>query len=177
MDSISFFGYGANRNHEKIKQIIGRDPGNGLGAIVKGYQLCIQTLSQIPKGPREVLQKSWGNNFKSYTLKKGKGIVGGTVWDLTDKEFHLIKEWEFIGAWRELVTISVQTANENEVTVFSEKAPDILPISQVVDGLLYDEFEFTNLRDTQQKKEFYSKEQLEAIRNELKKATSNRSIA
>lgn len=77
MNKILFFGYGANRSREKIKKVISKDPGEGIGAVLEGYVLVDQALMQIPEPPREFLRKVYGNNFKSYSIKKGAGCYPG----------------------------------------------------------------------------------------------------
>lgn len=165
MDTVYFFGYGANRNREKLRQILGKYPELEFGGIIEGYQLCFQTLDQIPKGPKEVLQKLYGDSFKGYTLKKGEGVVGGAVFQLEKKDFEYIKEWEFVGMWRELIPVTVKTAGGKAIQALTEKAMNDTVISDVVDGLLYDEFSFVETKEKQ--KEFYTKEQLTYIRQQL----------
>lgn len=167
MDPVFFFGYGANRNKEKIKEIIGHYPALELGGILEGYQLAYQTLEQIPNPPKEILEKIFGSNFKAYTLKKGDGIVEGTLWQVTEDEAKLIREWEYDGIWREFIQVSIKTAGNKEVRALTEKSNDTYPTIDVVDGLQYDEFLNTDLQTAQ--KQYYSENQLNIIRAELEK--------
>ena len=167
MSQVMFFGYGGNRNRDKIKHVIKRDPGLGIGSIVEGYKLGTQNLNQIPSPASDLLRKIWGNQFMAYTLRKGSGIVSGILWEINDQELDLIKEWEFIGAWRELEKVKVKTSDGNEIDAITEKVSDIHPISSFVDGLNYTEFKLVDLQKAQeeQQKDFYTKQQIEAIKN------------
>lgn len=97
MGKILFFGYGANRSRNKLRTLLNRDPGENVGAVVEGYCLGIQTLKQIPEEIKGTLKSIYGENFKAYTLKKGRGIVSGSLWEISTEEIEVIKNWEFVG--------------------------------------------------------------------------------
>lgn len=136
MAKILFFGYGANRSRDRMLRILGKEPINGRGAILEGYALAIEPLDLVPDGPHKILEQVWGKNFRSYTLKKGEGIVSGRVWELNDEDLKLA-EWEFIGIWRELIHITVKLSNNKNVEAITEKIINTDPITEVVDGLNY----------------------------------------
>lgn len=168
-----FFGYGAYRGRAKIAQVIGREPEGEIGGVVEGYRLAYQVLSQLPQPVQDNLRDIWGEEFKAYTLKKGNGMVNGIIWNIEEKDFETIKEWEYIGAWREIIKVDVKTSDGLILNAFSEKIFDSAPVTDFVDGLLYDEFEL--VRQSQKAKienlEYYTQEQLQLIRDQLKKAS------
>ncbi len=174
MKKILFFGYGANRNKNKISQITGENPGDGIGAILEGHRLAFQTLKQIPPPVNKFLEKVWGLHFKAYTIRKGKGIITGVIWQLSEDGFSKIKEWEFIGLWRELVEIKVRTTDDISLTVLTEKAPESHPITEFIDGLLYNEFSFKDLEDfnRMEDEKYYTEKMLDKIRQNLQIITS-----
>lgn len=165
-----FFGYGANRARSKIAYIIGRDPGEHVGAIVEGYVLAVQHLTNVPEKPQSLLRELYGNEFKSYTLRKGEGLVLGMVWELSDEELGKIKEWEFVGIWREIVEIEVKSSGGKMVKILTEKVLDNLKVNEVADGLLYSEFDFIKNDEAlnPMEKQYYTNEQIKKIKNWLK---------
>ncbi|HVF68942.1 MAG TPA: hypothetical protein VNA13_00070 [Xanthomonadales bacterium] len=164
MDKQLFFGYGANRNRSKITQIIGKDPGEGVGAILESYSLHLQKLDQIPDPAQSDLKDIFGNGFSAYTIRPGKGFVAGIVWSVTEEELKKIKEWEYVGNWRDILEVTVKSEDFYTVKVLTEKVMDIYPVSERVDGIIYSELEFTELKKGKQKDEYYTKVQLEKIR-------------
>jgi hypothetical protein len=140
MDTILFFGYGTYRDREKIKRIIGRDPGEGEDAILEGYDLLIQTLDQIPSMARKVLEKVWGEKFRAYTIRKGNGIIIGKIWKLDKTDIDKIKDWEFMNGseqWRELATVTIKSKSGETFSVVTEKALDSQYTKETVNGLEY----------------------------------------
>lgn len=140
MSKIYFFGYGAYRIKERVAQILGHTPEGGYGAVLEGYVLGIQSLEQIPNQAQDILKKAWGDNFRCYTLKPGKGVIAGVIWEIDEKDLEIIKEWEFVGVWREFITAPVKLKDGRVITnAITEKAPDGVPIKEIVDGLNYED--------------------------------------
>lgn len=140
MAKLYYFGYGTNKSRERIREIIGHDPGEGKGAVLDGYVLTYQVLDQVPEGPRTVLGKVWGDEFKGYTLRKGSWKVAGVIWELEEDDLEKIKEWEFVDEhWKEMVSASAVTSDGVTIQVVTEKVPDNQPIKEAVDGLNYKE--------------------------------------
>lgn len=107
-----FFGYGADKHNEMISAIIGEDPEWLTNATLNDYQLCIQTLDDIPNSganPRAILEKAWGNKFRSYAIRKHKGEkVEGSVFRLNSSQRKLIDDWELVSeGWQESVIVTV----------------------------------------------------------------------
>lgn len=148
MKLVYYFGYGAYRDPQKMRESIGKQPKGGYGAIAENYNLCLQTLAEIPKEAAAIMEQVWGKNFQSYTIRKGSGIVAGTVWELVENDFTTMKEWNFIGPWRELVIIDFKTFDGRILKGITEKALDEQPVSKVVDGIQY-----TNVLNTQKIKD------------------------
>jgi hypothetical protein len=168
MDSVLFFGYDIHREGSLISQIIGRHP-NGIAAIIQGYTLCSQRLDQVPNPAQGILRSVFGDSFQSYTLRKGNGIVLGTIWELTDEDLSKIKEFEFEGVWREFFEVEVLSSGMKNVRCITEKVYDNQEILEVVDGLDYDLFlnkksEQVNSEQLQK----YTTDQIEQIKNWLK---------
>lgn len=146
MDKYLFFGYGANRDKKRIEDILkaseleGEDleVKGGEGARVDGLVLAIQDLTQIPEKVQEVLEKVWGDSFRAYTLKPGIGQVAGVIWELNERQFKALKDWEFDGVWREVIEREVIASDQRKIKVYTEKAFDNSPIKEIVDGLNYE---------------------------------------
>lgn len=163
MGKILFFGYGAYRSRNKVLRVLGKEPVGGRGAILEGYELAIEPLELVPDGPRKILEQVWGKSFRSYTLKKGKGLVAGRIWELDDDDMNLA-EWEFVGVWRELVQVEVTLSNKQTVKAIADKIINTDNLIEIVDGLNYED----NLNA--EKKEGNSNEEDDEYRiNEIKK--------
>ena len=137
--AIKFFGYGANRNRKRLREILGHEPGGGDSAILNNAILTVQTLDQIPDEPRRILEKVWGEKFRSYTIKDGKGETVGTLWEIDENDLELLKKWEYIGDWREFQEVTVKTADGTEVKALTDRAPEGSLTKKVVDGLNYED--------------------------------------
>jgi hypothetical protein len=137
MKTIQYFGYGSLRNRRFIKEIIGRDPGVGRSAIIRGYQLGFQSLRQIPADVSAQLRSIWGEAFKAYTLIKGNGVVSGVVWELTQDELLRLEQWNFSGVWRHVITEHAILEDNSEMTVCLDVA---LP-GQGIEGIVYNGIE------------------------------------
>lgn len=177
MGRVLFFGYGANKSRSKIQQIIGKDPGLGVGAILEGYTLNLQSINQIPDIPRQILLKLYSGEFKAYTIRKGDGVVVGAIWEIEEEDLNKIKEWEFVDVWREIIEVSVKTSSEETLKVITEKAKDEFQTEFIVDGLLYDVFGFTKKASDPTKDQYYTQKQLAKIRSWIAKETNKRRIS
>jgi hypothetical protein len=168
MTPIYFFGYGANRSKTRLRDILGHDPLGGKSAILSNSTLAIQTLDQIPDEPRQVLEKVWGEKFRSYTVKDGKGEVVGVVWQLDEHDLDLLKKWEYIGEWRQLAEVKVKTADGKEVKALTDRAPEGSLTKEVVDGLNYeDNLNKEGMKPETQEDDEYRIKELRKVREEL----------
>jgi len=140
MAKIAFFGYGANKDYYRLKEILGKDLKEGEGATIEGFNLAVQSLKNIPEEPRNILRKVWGDSFQAYTIRKGRGIVAGKVWMLEEEDLERIKQWEFVGkdGWRELVAVNITTAGGETITAITEKSRDQYEVDRFVDGINYE---------------------------------------
>lgn len=107
-DSILYAGYGANMDPIMIREIIGHRPKDDLGRIsIVGYELCIQTLEQIPdtrlpgssirKSPKSFIIESWGKNsdFRTYGIRPNpESKVDARLFELTDEDLGFMRRWE-----------------------------------------------------------------------------------
>lgn len=173
MDTVLFFGYGTYRDREKIKRIIGKDPGEGEDAVLEGYDLLIQTLDQIPQTARKILEKAWGEKFRAYTIREGKGIVIGKIWKLDTTDIEKIKDWEFMNGseqWRELIAVTVKSKNGETFSVVTEKALDSQYTKETVNGLEYVDNLNMDLENMVywKKNDEYRMEEIARIRQEIR---------
>jgi len=168
MNKIYFFGYGANRSKTRLNDILEKETAGGYGAVLENYVLAIQTLDQLPLEEQEAVKVVWGENFRAYTLKPGKGLVAGLIWELEEKDLNIIKQWESIGKWRELIEVKVETWDGRQIEAITEKAYDKAPIKKIVDGLDY----INNLNTDGQKimkyEDEYKIKEIAKIRDQMK---------
>ncbi len=173
-DTSYFFGYGANRSSDRLRQILGKEPQAGFGAIAEGFDLAIQTLDQIPKRAQDILRQAWGNEFKAYTLVPGKGMVTGVVWNLDEEDFKMLYAFEFIDLWSKFEVIKVKKFNGKLLEVITTRVLDNAPIAEICDGINYP----NNLNGTfvgqvknttiQKNEDEYKVRQILKIKDELK---------
>lgn len=166
---IYYFGYGANRERARIREVLGKEPQGGYGAVLEGFDLGYQILDQIPQKPQEVLRNAWGDRFKCYTLRRGKGLAVGVIWEMDQADLEIMKKWEFIGLWREIVQLSVKTFSGETIKAITEKAIDDKRVFGFVDGLNYENN--LNLDGIKTKlamrDEEYRKEEIAKIRTQI----------
>lgn len=115
-----FFGFGADREDVMLEAIIGHTPKVIGTAILPGYALCIQKLSDIPEtgnNPREILRNAWGDTFVSYCIDKQQGAaVHGTLFEVTVKERVMIDIWELVyDGWQRSAIVTVKLPDGRRV--------------------------------------------------------------
>lgn len=168
-----FFGYGANRNGNRLREILNKGPLEGSGAIAEGFDLGIQTLNQIPEDVQKILRRVWGNSFRAYTLVPGKGIVSGAVWTLDEEDFRVIKDFEFIDQWSKFEVIKVKKFNGEIIEAITTRVFDNAEISEIVDGINYiDNLNGERLKQTKNTigtDDEYRIKKITNIKNELKR--------
>lgn len=138
MDIVYFFGYGSNRSKKKITELLGYTPKKFYGAIAVKYDLGYHILGDVKNHDvKKILQTVWGDDFASYSIRPGSGIVAGIVWEITKEDLDKIKKWEFVGSWREIIEISVYTYKGQKLSALTDVVPDSIPFYGVADGLFY----------------------------------------
>lgn len=167
MGKIFFFGYGANRDLYRLKEILGNTPEGGQGAFIEGFNLAVQNLDQIPPETREILRRVWGDEFHAYTLQKGDGFVEGRIWILDERDLEKLQQWEFVGdkSWRELITTTATTSSGEKITVLTEKSREDYPVEKLTDGFNYE------MNINKLPKRYHSEEdeyKLELLRKEIR---------
>lgn len=76
-------------------------------AILRGYELCIQTAKDItnkilptclfPASPREILTKKRGPEFELYTIRPNpKKNLPGVIWYVSEEEYEYLRNYELI---------------------------------------------------------------------------------
>ncbi len=114
------FGYGADQEEEMIFAITGHHPTIVSKATLRDYELRIQKLDEITTkhgNPRELLQKTWGNDFKSYVIVPKPGAtVEGFLFKMSVKDRHLIDKWELVQmGWYERKFVRVQRKDTGKI--------------------------------------------------------------
>jgi len=134
---IQYFGYGANRDPEMMKAIVGRVP-QGTFATVSDFELCIQDWPCLLPKVQEMLTPSWDTNFKSYVLRASTNAstrkVRGMVWNITKEERHMIDNWELTGEWYHVFTLQFGDI-QLEIQVIDNQ-----PVEKVVMSPIYKTF-------------------------------------
>lgn len=172
-----FFGYGPNKDKKRL-QVVFKASGlqdeelivrGGKGARVDNYVLAIQAFEQLPQEIKNTINKVWGDKFRSYTLKPGKGQVAGVIWELTDKQYQALKEWEYEGIWREMKEVEVVTSDQQNLKVLTEKIIDDTAVKEIVDGINYEaNLNKEGMRDKKEiKEDEYKIYELKRVREEL----------
>ena len=101
-----YFGFGANRSADMIRAITGRS-AIGVPAQIMHFQLCIESLRNIPLRARHILAEKWNENFVSYGIvPKREQQVRGHLWLLTDRQRECVRQWELVGAWSQDVCVT-----------------------------------------------------------------------
>lgn len=151
---IKYFGFGTNRDKEMMIHMVGRKDIFGEPGRLIGYELCILKASQfrdeIPKtspvniSPRAIVEEAWGPDFEMYVSRpKPDGVIYGTIWYITQKEFDLVREWEMVdcGAQEDAKGIAVDSKGEiTEVVTQSFLNPPISDIDRIVTGDDYEPY-------------------------------------
>ncbi len=171
MDYISYFGYGANANPNRIKEIIGHLPEKKIGGLIYNSKLAIQTLNQIPEPAKSILKTVWGKKFLAYTIIPGNGLVTGIFWQLTPEEFSKLKDWEEVGGWRKFVPVEVTLYDGTVKHAITDQISSLdQPLFGCVDSIIYQ----YNLNENQPRTAEQIVEdndriaQIESIRQEIK---------
>lgn len=142
MNKILYFGYGANSQREMMEAITGNKSLVGQPAVLGGFKLCIQKMDQIPDSVRNILQENWGKDFETYIIKHGKETdeVAGTVWELTDQERELVRDWELIdvGWYKDIKGKAL--VNGRGVDIQTEGFREGQEVDREVDGRNYPPF-------------------------------------
>lgn len=107
---IRYFGYGAMKSLDMVAAVTGR--GDVIGAVcsLKGFELIVQRLPDVPDVLRNVLRETWGSNYGAYRIRPKEGsYVNGVAWEISAEELELIRNWEGNGVW----TTTVEGDGEN----------------------------------------------------------------
>ncbi|OGZ62510.1 MAG: hypothetical protein A3H51_01675 [Candidatus Spechtbacteria bacterium RIFCSPLOWO2_02_FULL_38_8] len=153
-DKILYFGYGANMTREMMAWITGNENLKGHPAKIRGFKLGVQKLNQIPSevsqtssapvSPQQILRENWGENFESYVMFRADpdSEVAGTIWELTNYERELVRNWELIdfGWYEDLRGVRTNIQEGEEVVIETEVLRENQEIDRQVDGLKYEPF-------------------------------------
>jgi hypothetical protein len=94
------FAYGTGQEIDMVTAVTGEVPKIIGHAVLPNYELRIQKLAEIPTtrgNPRQLLQKTWGNSFKSYALVSRKGAqASGVVFELSLRARNKFDDWELV---------------------------------------------------------------------------------
>jgi hypothetical protein len=122
---INYFGYGAMRNPTVIEAVLGRLPVGTPGSV-SNMQLCIQRIDQVPSAAQDLLRTEWPDTFRSYTMIPAEtGVVDGVVWEISEEEREIIRDWELVElGWFQvtdvLVTLEDGTTTKASTEILGE---------------------------------------------------------
>lgn len=137
---------------DMIKAITGSDPVWGKEAILKGYKLYLQPLKNIidPKdfgqndsfGARTRLQGKWGEDFKSYVVKKDpSSSVAGTIWKFSVSDLRWVNNWELVDfGWYKVTLDFAETKDGEKYLCYVQYLTENDKPGEEVDGLNYETY-------------------------------------
>ena len=135
---INYFGAGANRDQNRLAMVLGHEAMGGRGVLLKDFSFGYQLLNEIPEPAKEILQEAWGDDFRCYSVKKQvKASVVGRLWTLSEEDVEKMKEWEFVGTWKDWIEIKVCLDNGEVFKAYTEIIKDKYPLHGMADGLYY----------------------------------------
>lgn len=149
-NNILYFGYGANRDARMMKAITGTKDLKGKPAVIEGYTLVVQRLDQIPNSvapnapapfsPRHNVAVNWPGSFIRHTITEDPdGKVSGTLWELTQQERDLVRDWELIDfGWYRDLTVIAETQDGQKNQVQTEGMRPEQEYDHEVDGMDYE---------------------------------------
>ncbi len=100
-EPITFFGFGAFADKKFMEALLGRVIEEDQDYTLHGYELCVQTMNDIPEKSRETLETVWGHSFSSYAIKPGPNKVKGKLWHITEDELRTIRMLEMVPSWKQ----------------------------------------------------------------------------
>lgn len=136
MKTISYFGYGTNRDHDMMAAMIGRNNLSGTRGVISDYELVIQNLEHIsnkilptapvPRSPREIMKTALSDDAKLYIIRPKTGATTyGTIWQITPREYEMVRDWELLDfGMQEDMKVSAQTENGKKITVQTHGSND-----------------------------------------------------
>lgn len=151
-EKILYFAYGANKTHEMMSAITGNGSLVGRPAVLEGYGIFVQKLHQVPDviapnspapiSPRKIITDVWDENFETYVIKPdSEKQLSGTVWELTELERELVRNWELIDfGWYKDAKVKIKTAEGEEIEVQTEIMGDGQEVDREVNGRDYPPF-------------------------------------
>jgi hypothetical protein len=109
MKNILYFGYGANADPKMMAAIVGRDLDEGREAVLKDFELAIQSWNDIPNEIRNNLAPAWGKSFATYFIRPKNGVrVIGRTWEIKASEISLIDNWEMVDlGWYQKMAVKI----------------------------------------------------------------------
>lgn len=141
IDTVYYFGYGANRDPAMMQAIIGRIPEKHEAKLF-GFELGIQSWSDIPEKVRQRLAPGWDETFRSYVVRptqNASDYVKGVIWKLTRHERSLLDAWELTGDWYTPQVTQYETAQGHAVQMEVQAVVD-QPISTLLKAKRYKNF-------------------------------------
>lgn len=139
---VYYFAYGAERDPDLLQVVIGARPKVVGPAVVRGYELRVQTMQDAMKPlVRKVLHAAWGESFQSYVLvPKKDSLVHGMLYSLSLARRHKIDEWELVNeGWYEKQFVKAVFGAGREVDAETQILSSHRQSAQkVVDGTNYD---------------------------------------
>lgn len=150
---LNYFGYGTNRDLAMMAAMIGREKIEGQPGKLLGFELCIQKINDIPgevlktspvqTSPREIIVACFDENFELYIIRpKINGLTYGTIWQLTEAEYDLVREWEMLefGMQEDIKAIAMDSEGRVINVITHGSLSPSLPINRVIEGNDYEDY-------------------------------------
>lgn len=153
-ETLLYAGYGANRDLEMMKAIVGDTPTVVGGVAIQDVELCVQRQDQITNevsdtapatlSPKMVIDGAWGkkSGFETYAIRPHEGSsVSATLFELTHPQRDLVAEWELVEfGWYNQMPVMVVLEDGSQVQAITEGFVQGQDIDRVVDGQIYETF-------------------------------------
>ncbi len=91
---INVFLTGLLTDNELIETLTGKPLKYNEDVVLEGFDLVIQRLNDIPESARDLLKKTWGDNFESYNLLPGERSIRGIKCQITQDQWNRLDDWE-----------------------------------------------------------------------------------
>lgn len=147
MAGMLYFGYGATADAEIMAAIIGHSPELIGKAVLRGFELHVQTMDEIilPPATKQLLLDTWGKDFRSYGLRQAESgtSVEGVIYNIDDKDLVYLDDWEMVarGWFMNIKAEAILKDNEKKITdvvvhILAEKQHSTPAESQTINNSL-----------------------------------------
>ncbi|MDB5175696.1 MAG: hypothetical protein JWM81_554 [Candidatus Saccharibacteria bacterium] len=153
-ENILYAGYGANRDPEMIRAIVGGVSTIIGNVAIHDVELCVQRYDQITDdvsdaapvalSPKQIINSAWGeqSNFETYAIRPSQSsTVSAVLFELTPLQRALVAEWELIEfGWYDRMNVTVELEDGTTLQAETEGFANDQHIDRVVEGEGYETF-------------------------------------